>query len=158
MKDWQSLSHVKWDCKYHVVIISKYRNRIIYGKLRKKIGGIIRDLCRQKGIEIHEGHAMPDHIHFLLSIPPKYSVSNTIGFIKGKSAIRIHRDILKTNKMTGLSFWARGYCVSTVGLDEEKIIPPALQERSVMAVAFARMAFAPSKHRRNAQHPHHRQD
>ncbi len=121
MKDWQSLSHVKWDCKYHVVIISKYRNRIIYGKLRKKIGGIIRDLCRQKGIEIHEGHAMPDHIHFLLSIPPKYSVSNTIGFIKGKSAIRIHRDILKTKKMTGLSFWARGYCVSTVGLDEEKI-------------------------------------
>ena len=104
-----------------MVIISKYRNRIIYGKLRKKIGGIIRDLCRQKGIEIHEGHAMPDHIHFLLSIPPKYSVSNTIGFIKGKSAIRIHRDILKTNKMTGLSFWARGYCVSTVGLDEEKI-------------------------------------
>ena len=157
MKDWQSLSHVKWDCKYHVVIISKYRNRIIYGKLRKKIGSIIRDLCRQKGIEIHEGHAMPDHIHFLLSIPPKYSVSNTIGFIKGKSAIRIHRDILKTNKMTGLSFWARGYCVSTV-LDEEKIIPPALQERSVMAVAFARMALPPSKHRRNAQHPHHRQD
>ncbi len=121
MKDWQSLSHVKWDCKYHVVIISKYRKRVIYGKLRKKIGGIIRDLCRQKGIEIHEGHAMPDHIHFLLSIPPKYSVSNTIGFIKGKSAIRIHRDLLKTKKMTGLSFWARGYCVSTVGLDEEKI-------------------------------------
>ncbi len=121
MEDWQRLSHVKWNCKYHVVIISKYRKRVMYERLRKKIGGIIRDLCRQKGIEIHEGHAMPDHIHLLLSIPPKYSVSNTIGFIKGKSAIRIHRDLLKTKKMTGLSFWARGYCVSTVGLDEEKI-------------------------------------
>lgn len=94
MKDWQSLSHVKWDCKYHVIIISKYRNRVIYGEVRKKIGGIIRELCRQK---------MPDHIHFLLSIPPKFSVSNTIGFIKGKSAIRIHRDILKSKKMTGLA-------------------------------------------------------
>jgi putative transposase len=121
MKDWQSLSHVKWDCKYHVVIVSKYRKRAIYGKLREKIGGIIRDLCRQKGIEIHEGHAMPDHVHILLSIPPKYSVSNTIGFIKGKSAIRIHRNLLKSKKMTGLNFWARGYCVSTVGFDEEAI-------------------------------------
>jgi putative transposase len=95
MKDWQSLSHVKWDCKYHVVIISKYRNRVIYGEQRQKIGGIIRELCRQKGIEIHEGHAMPEHIHLILSIPPKFSVSNTIGYIKGKSAIRIHRDLLK---------------------------------------------------------------
>jgi len=121
MKDWQSLSHVKWDCKYHVVIVSKYRNRVIYGELRKKIGGIIRELCRQKGIEVHEGHAMADHVHLMLSIPPKYSVSNTIGFIKGKSAIRIHRDLLKSKKMTGLSFWAKGYCVSTVGFDEETI-------------------------------------
>ena len=121
MTDWQSLSHVKWDCKYHVVIISKYRNRVIYGEQRQKIGGIIRELCRQKGIEIHEGHAMPDHVHLLLSIPPKFGVANTIGFIKGKSAIRIHRDLLKSKKMTGLSFWARGYCVSTVGFDEETI-------------------------------------
>ncbi len=121
MKDWQTLSHVRWDCKYHVIIISKYRKRVIYGDIRKKIGGIIRGLCRQKGIEIHEGHAMPDHIHLLLSIPSKYSVANTMGFIKGKSAIRIHRDLLKTKRMTGLGFWARGYCVSTVGLDEEMI-------------------------------------
>jgi len=121
VENWQTLSHVKWDCKYHIVIVSKYRTRSIYGELRKKVGGIIRDLCRQKGIEIHEGHAMPDHVHLLLSIPPKYSVSNTIGFIKGKSAIRIHRDLLKTKKMTGLHFWARGYCVSTVGLDEDMI-------------------------------------
>lgn len=121
MKDWKSLSHVRWDCKYHVVFVSKYRQRSIYGAVRAKIGGIIRDLSRQKGIELLEGHAMPDHIHLLLSIPPKFSVANTVGFIKGKSAIRIHRQILRTKRMTGLSFWATGYCVSTVGLDEEKI-------------------------------------
>ena len=121
MKDWKSLSHVKWDCKYHIVFVSKYRQRSIYGEVREKIGGIIRDLSRQKGIELLEGHAMPDHIHLLLSVPPKFSVANTVGFIKGKSAIRIHRQILGTKRMTGLSFWATGYCVSTVGLDEEMI-------------------------------------
>ena len=121
MQDWQTLSHVKWDYKYHIVIISKYRNRVMYAELRKQIGNIIRELCRHKGIDIHEGHAMPDHIHLLLSIPPKFSVSNTIGFLKGKSAIRVHRDLLKSKKMTGLSFLARGYCVSTVGFDEETI-------------------------------------
>ncbi len=121
MKSWKTQSHVRWDCKYHLVFISKYRQRAIYGKVRKNIGGIIRDLCRQKGIELLEGHAMPDHIHLLLSIPPKYSVSNTVGYIKGKSAIRIHREILCTKRMIGLSFWATGYCVSTVGLDEEMI-------------------------------------
>ena len=121
MQDWKSLSHVKWECKYHIVFVSKYRHKTIYGKIRKKIGGIIRDLCKQKGIELLEGHAMPDHIHLCLSIPPKFSVSNTIGFIKGKSAIRIHRNLLGTKRMTGLSFWATGYCVSTVGLDEETI-------------------------------------
>ena len=121
MKDWKSLSHVRWDCKYHVVFISKYRQRTIYGEVRKKIGGIIRDLCRQKGIELLEGHAMPDHVHLLLSIPPKFSVAHTVGFIKGKSAIQIHRKVLGTKRMTGLSFWATGYCVSTVGLDEEMI-------------------------------------
>jgi len=104
-----------------LVFISKYRHRKIYAELREKIGGIIRDLCRQKGIELHEGHAMADHIHLLLSIPPKFSVSNTVGFIKGKSAIRIHRQLLGMKRMTGLSFWATGYCVSTVGLDEGTI-------------------------------------
>jgi REP-associated tyrosine transposase len=121
MKKWKSQSHVMWDCKYHLVFITKYRQRAIYGKLKKKIGGIIRDLCRQKSVELHEGHAMPDHIHLLLSIPPKFSVANTVGFIKGKSAIRIHRELLGTKRMTDLSFWATGYCASTVGLDEEKI-------------------------------------
>ena len=121
MKDWKSLSHVRWDCKFHIVFITKYRHRTIYGELREKIGKIIRNLCEQKGIDLHEGHAMPDHVHLCLSIPPKFSVSHTIGFIKGKSAIRIHRELLGAKKMTGLSFWATGYCVSTVGLDEEAI-------------------------------------
>ena len=122
MENWQSLSHVKCNCKYHIVIISKYRNRSIYGELRKKVGEIIKDLCCQKGIEIHEGHAMPDHIHLLLSIPPKYSVANTIGFIKGKSAINIARNFVGRRKnFTGQHFWARGYHVSTVGRDEEAI-------------------------------------
>ena len=89
--------------------------------MRQKIGGIIRDLCRQKGIELHEGHAMPEYIHLLLSIPLKFSVANTVGFLKGKSAIRSHRELMGTKRMTGLSFWAKGYCVSTVGLDAEMI-------------------------------------
>ena len=78
-------------------------------------------MCEQKGIELHEGHAMQDHVHLCLSIPPKFSLSHTIGFIKGKSAIRVHRELLGAKKMTGLSFWAKGYCASTVGLDEEMI-------------------------------------
>ncbi len=94
---------------------------IVCGKVRNKIGVRIRDLCRQKGIELLEGHAMFVPIHLLLCIPPKYSAANTVGFIKGKNAIRIHRDILGIKRMTGLSFWATCYCVSTVGLDEEMI-------------------------------------
>ena len=121
MHEWQSLSHVRWDCKYHVVIIPKYRKKVFYGRLRLEIGRILRDLCRQRGIELVEGHAMSDHIHLCLSIPPKFSVANTIGFLKGKSAVRIHRDLLKERRMTGLHFWAAGYCVSTVGLDETAI-------------------------------------
>ena len=121
MRDWISLSHVRWDCKYPIVFVSKYRHETIYGKLRKKIGSIIRDLCRQKGIELLEGHGMPDHIHLCVSIPRKYSVSNTVGFIKGKSAIRIHKELLGIKRMTELSFWATGYCVGTVGLDEDTI-------------------------------------
>ena len=121
MHDWQSLSHVRWDCKYHVVIIPKYRRKVFYGKLRKQIGAILRDLCRQRGIELLEGQAMPDHSHLCLSIPPKYSVAHAIGFLKGKSAVRIHRELLHERRMTGLHFWAPGYCVSTVGLDEAQV-------------------------------------
>ena len=119
MHEWQSLSHVRWECKYHIVIIPKYRKRMLYGKLKKHVGEVIKEVCRQRGIELVEGHLMPDHIHMCVSIPPKHSVAFAIGFIKGKSAVRIHRQILGNKKVTGLHFWSRGYCVSTVGLDEE---------------------------------------
>ena len=121
MHEWQSLSHVRWECKYHVVIIPKYRRKVLYGRLRRRIGLILRELCRQRGIELLEGHAMPDHVHLCLSIPPKYSVAYAIGFLKGKSAVRIHRELLRERRMTGLHFWATGYCVSTVGLDEARV-------------------------------------
>jgi len=122
MKDWQSQAHVKWDCKYHVVIVPKYRKKTLYGRLRREMGKILRELCRQKDIELLEGQAMPDHVHMLLSVPPRYSIAMAIGFLKGKSAIRVHRDVSKVKgSMYGRSFWARGYCVSTVGLDEAVI-------------------------------------
>ncbi len=119
MKDWQSQAHVKWECKYHVVILPKYRKKALYGRLRREIGRIFRELCRQKKIELLEGKAMPDHVHMLLSVPPRYSIAMTIGYLKGKSAIRIYRDLSKVKgTLFGHSFWARGYCVSTVGIDE----------------------------------------
>jgi len=122
MRDWQSQSHVRWYCKYHIVFVPKYRRRVIYGQLRRSIGRIIRELCQQQGVELVEGHAMPDHVHLCLSIPPKYRVATTVGWLKGKSAIRIHREFLgRERNFTGLHFWARGYCVSTVGLEEQVI-------------------------------------
>lgn len=121
MHEWESLAHVRWECKYHVVIIPKYRRKALFGKLRRQVGAILRELCRQKGVELVEGGLRPDHVHMCLSIPPKYSVAHTIGFLKGKSAVRIHRELLHERRMTGLHFWATGYCVSTVGLDEQRI-------------------------------------
>ena len=122
MKDWQSQAHVKWECKYHVVVVPKYRKKALFGKLRRAIGGILRDLCRQKDVELVEGKAMPDHIHMVLSVPPRLSIAMVIGFLKGKSAIRIRRELEKTRgTLFGRSFWSRGYCVSTVGLDEAAI-------------------------------------
>ncbi len=121
MHEWQSLSHVRWECKYHVVFIPKYRRKVIYGRLRSRIGRIFRDLCDQRGVELVEGHAVADHVHLCLSIPPKFSVSHTVGFLKGKSAVRIHRELLHERRMTGLHFWATGYWVSTVGLDEQRV-------------------------------------
>ena len=122
MKDWRSMAHVTWDCKYHVVIVPKYRKKVFYGKLRKRIGQILRELCRQKDVELIEGNAASDHIHMVLSVPPKYSIAMTIGYLKGKSAIRIHRELQRVKgTLFGRSFWARGYCVSTVGLDEAAI-------------------------------------
>jgi len=122
MKDWRSQAHVKWDCVYHVVIVPKYRRKEFYGKMRRRVGAILRELCTQREVTLVEGNAMPDHIHMLLRIPPKFSVANTMGYLKGKSAVRIHRELSKTKgTLFGRSFWARGYCVSTVGFDEDEI-------------------------------------
>ena len=104
MHDWQSLSHVKWECKYHVVITPKYRQKVFFGKMRRQVGAILRDLCRQRKIELLEGDAVLDHIHMVLSIPPKYSVANTLGFLQGKSAVRIHRDLMKKRRVSRLRF------------------------------------------------------
>lgn len=122
MREWSSQTHVRWYCRFHVVFTPKYRKRVIYGSLRREIGKVLRKLCEQNKVELIEGHAMSDHVHLLLSVPPKYSVANTIGFIKGKSANRIHREYLgRQRNFTGFHFWARGYCVSTVGLSEQTV-------------------------------------
>ena len=107
--------------KYHVVIVPKYRTKRLYGKFRKSGGEILKELCNQKRVGLVEEHLMPDHIHMCLNVAPKFSIAFIPGFLKGKSAIRIHRGILKVKRVTGLHFWSRGYCVSTVGLDEETI-------------------------------------
>ena len=122
MYDNQSLSHTMWECKYHIVWISKYRKKTIFGDLRKHLGEMFRELARQKESKILEGHLMSDHVHILLSIPPKYSVSQVVGFIKGKSAIQIARNFQGRKKnFVGQHFWARGYYVSTVGKDEDAV-------------------------------------
>jgi REP-associated tyrosine transposase len=100
---------------------TEVRRKVFYGRLRREIGVILREWCRQRGVGPLEGHAMPDHAHLCLSIPPQSSVAHTIGFLKGKSAVRIHREWLHERRMTGLHLWATGYCVSTVGLDEARV-------------------------------------
>ena len=122
MSNYQSLSHSVWDCKYHIVWIPKYRKKTIYCDLRRYLGELFRELARQKESRVEEGHLMPDHVHMLLSVPPKYSVAQVVGFIKGKSAIHIARNYAGRKKnFTGQHFWARGYFVSTVGIDEDVI-------------------------------------
>jgi putative transposase len=122
MDQYQSLSHTKWECKYHIVWIPKCRKKKLYGELRKLLGEVIRELASHKESKILEGHLMIDHIHILIEIPPKYSVAQVVGYIKGKSAIHIARTYEGRQKnFTGQNFWARGYFVSTVGLDETVI-------------------------------------
>ena len=117
-----SLSHTKWDCKYHVVFIPKYRKKRVFGQIRRQLREILRRLAEQKESRIEEGHLMPDHVHMMISIPPKYSVSQLIGYIKGKSAIQIAREFAgRKRNFVGQHFWARGYYVSTVGRDETVI-------------------------------------
>ena len=122
MDDDLSLSHTRWNCKYHIVFIPKYRRKEIYGKLRSDIGQIIRQLCSYKGVEIMEAHAMPDHIHMLVRIPPKIAVSNFMGYLKGKSSLMIfERHANLKYKYGNRNFWAKGFFVSTVGLDTKKV-------------------------------------
>ncbi len=119
MKDYHSLSHTRWDCKYHVVFIPKHRKKLIFCSLRKYLGEILHELASHKESKIVKGHLMPDHVHVCISIPPKYAVSNVVGYIKGKSAIQIARRFgARQRNFTGESFWARGYFVSTVRPDE----------------------------------------
>ena len=118
----ESLSHSKWECKYHVVFIPKYRRKALYGELRQHLGEVFRRLAGQKESRIEEGHLMSDHVHMMISIPPKYAVAQVIGYIKGKSAIHLARVYGERKRnFVGQHFWARGYFVSTVGRDEAVI-------------------------------------
>ena len=122
MEDRQSLSHTVWECKYHVVWIPKYRRKRIFGELRQYLGDVFRELARQKESQVLKGHLLPDHVHMLVAIPPKYAVSQVIGYIKGKSAIHIARNFSgRRQNFVGQHFWARGYYVSTVGGDENAL-------------------------------------
>lgn len=122
MDDYNNLNHTKWECKYHVVFIPKCRRKVLYGELRRHLGEVFRKLTEQKESRIEEGHLMPDHVHMMLSIPPKHSVAQVVGYIKGKSAIHVARTFMERKRnFVGQHFWARGYFVSTVGRDEAVI-------------------------------------
>jgi len=122
MHIYESLKHTTWECKYHVVFIPKCRRKALYGQLRRDLGPVFRDLAEQKECKVEEGHLMPDHVHMLLSVPPKYSVSSVMGFIKGKSAIHIARVYAgRRRNFVGQHFWARGYWVSTIGKNEAAV-------------------------------------
>ena len=122
MRDYQRLNHTKWECKYHIVFIPKRRKKVIYGSIRKYLGEVFHDLAARKESKIIEGHLRPDHVHMCVMIPPKSAVSNVVGYIKGKSAISIARNIVgRKRNFSGENFWARGYFVSTVGADEETV-------------------------------------
>jgi putative transposase len=121
MERYESLHHTKWECKYHLVWIPKCRKKVLYGQLRRDLGLILRKLALQKESEVVEGKLKVDHVHMVVSIPPKYSVSQVVGYMKGKSAIWVARATGKSRNFVGQNFWARGYCVSTIGLDEETI-------------------------------------
>ena len=119
---YESLTHSKWDCKYHIVFIPKGRKKALYGNVRKFLGPVFHEQALQRESKIVEGHMVQDHVHMLISIPPKYAVAQVVGFIKGKSAIHIARNFMGHRKnFTGQHFWARGYDVSTVGRDEATI-------------------------------------
>ena len=122
MREVNSLNHTRWECKYHIVFIPKYRKKVLFGQIRKELGEVFHRLAKQKESFIEEGHLMADHVHIMISIPPKYAVSQVVGFIKGKSAIHVARMYAgRKRNYVGQSFWARGYFASTVGRDEQVI-------------------------------------
>jgi putative transposase len=122
MSNYRSLAHSRWECKYHVVFIPKYRRKRIFGQIKQYLGEVFHRLARQKESQIEEGHLMSDHVHMMISIPPKYSVAQVIGYIKGKSAIHVAREFSgRKRNYRGQNFWARGYFVSTIGRDEAVI-------------------------------------
>ena len=122
IQEYEKLNQSVWECKYHLVFIPKYRKKALYGALRNQIGSVLRKLAESKGCQVLEGYVMTDHIHMLITIPPKYRVSDIVGYIKGKSAIHVARHFRgKERNFTGESFWARGYFISTVGRDEKVI-------------------------------------
>jgi len=122
MDEYESLSHTKWECKYHVIFIPKFGRKVLYGKLRQHLGEVFRTLAAQKESRIEKGHLLADHVHMMIAIPPKFAVSQVIGFIKGKSAIHLARVYGEKKKnFVGQHFWARGYWVSTVGRDEATV-------------------------------------
>ena len=122
IQGYRSLSHSKWDCKYHVVFIPKKRRKALFGQVRRQLREIFQALARQKECQILEGHLMADHVHMCIAIPPKYAVASVIGFLKGKSAIAIAREVSgKERNFTGEHLWARGYAVSTVGFELEQV-------------------------------------
>jgi len=129
MNDGESLRHTRWECKYHVIFIPKCRRKTLYVELRRHLGEVFRNLAEQKESRIEEGHLLPDHVHMLIAIPPKYAVSQVIGFIKGKSAIHLARVYGERKRnFVGQNFWARGFFVSTVGRDE-KVIREYIQKQ-----------------------------
>ena len=122
MSTFESLSHSRWDCKYHVEFVPKCRKKALYGKIRKFLGPVFHELASQRRSQILEGHMVQDHVHMLIRIPPKYSVAEVIGYLKGKSAIAVARQFgARKRNFNGEQFWARGYAVSTVGFEEEQI-------------------------------------
>ena len=122
MNDESNLNHTRWECKYHIVWIPKYRKKTLFGQLRKYLGQVFKELARSRESEVIEGHLSSDHVHMLISIPPKYSVAQVVGYIKGKSAIHVARNYMgQKRNFTGHQFWARGYFVSTVGRDEKTV-------------------------------------
>ena len=135
---YESLSHSKWDCKYHIVFVPKFRKKQLFGEIRAYLGPVFRELARQKECEIMEGHMAGDHVHMLIKIPPKHAVSKIIGYIKGKSAIAVARQFSgRKRNFNGECFWARGYAVSTVGFETEQIRSYIRHQEKTDSIDFA---------------------